>query len=301
MRVIPLTNKTKETNGQTACWKRQVSIAHIHVGIECETSGCVQGIADLTALFPLSRQSAPDMLFSIKPSAGMLQLTWDDTLLWQGKDAGEMVAAFEYEFYNRVVGALYPPLLSLHACTVSLNDTCITCAGISGAGKSSLCTEALLQGASYFSDEFTLLDEAGYITPFPRPLQWGLETHPAFPHADMHDSGIFEEACYAFPDQQGKLVTSLLWHPKHLASEPEPMRIVLLPQYDGTAPAATLTPLRRSQGVMELAAHVHHNIPPAERIRRLHERIPKQATFYRLPFSDVHAAWKQVETLIGAC
>jgi len=270
------------------------------VGIECEESGCMQGIADLTVLFPASHQSVPDILFSIQPSAGIFQLTLDDELLWQGKDAGEVVAAFEYEFYNRTITALYPPLISLHASTVSLNGTCITCAGASGAGKSSLCTEALLQGAAYFSDEFTLLDRTGQITPFPRPLQWGSEEHPVFSHETMLKSGLFNKASYRFPDRAGSTVTSLLWHPEHLANAPEPMRIVLLPQYDAKNSAAALTGLRRSQGIMELAAHVHHNLPPAERIRRLHERIPDQAVFYRLSFSDVHAAWKQVETLIRA-
>jgi len=296
---MQLTNRIKATDS-TPVWRRQISIAHMDVGIECEESGCVQGITGLTVLFLTSHPSTPDMLFSIKPSAGMLQLALDDELLWQAKDAGEIVAAFEYEFYNRTITALYPPLISLHASTVSLNGTCITCAGASGAGKSSLCTEALLQGATYFSDEFTLLDGTGQITPFPRPLQWGSEEHPAFSHETMLKSGLFNKASYCFPDRAGNTVTSLLWHPEHLANAPEPMRIVLLPQYGATNSAATLTGLRRSQGIMELAAHVHHNLPPAERIRRLHERIPDQAAFYRLSFSDVHAAWKQVETLIGA-
>jgi hypothetical protein len=272
----------------------------MNVGIECKESDCVQGIADLTVLFPVSHQSVRDMLFSIKPSAGILQLTLDDKLLWQGKNAGEVIAAFEYEFYNHVIGALYPPLLSLHASTVSINGTCITCAGISGAGKSSLCTEALLAGATYFSDEFTLLDTAGHIVPFPRPLQWGSEEHPAFSHEIMLKSGLFNKTSYRFPDRSGNTVTSLLWHPEHLAKVPEAMCIVLLPQYDATSSTAALTELRRSQGIMELAAHVHHNLPPTKRIHLLHKRVPDQATFYRLSFSDVHAAWKQIETLTGS-
>jgi len=299
MWMIPLTNRIEVTD-DLPVWRRQVSIAHVVIGIECKESSCVQGIADLIALFPTSHQSAPDMLFFINSSAGMIQLTLNGEPLWHGVDAGEIVAAFEYEFYNRTISALYPPLISLHASTVNLNGACITCAGASGAGKSSLCTEALLQGATYFSDEFTLLDATGRIVPFPRPLQWGGEEHPAFSHETMLASGLFHKASYRFPDRSGNTVTSLLWHPEHLANAPEPMRIVLLPQYDATSLTATLTGLRRSQGIMELAAHVHHNLPPTERIRRLHERISDQAAFYKLSFSDVHAAWKQVQTLIGA-
>jgi len=295
--MIPLTNNL-EITAVSPAWSRQVSIAHIHVGIECETSTCVQGIADLTALFPVSHQPKPDMLFSIRPAGKMIQLALNDESLWQGKDAGEVVAAFEYAFYNRTISTLYPPLISLHASTVNLNATCITCAGASGAGKSSLCTEALLQGATYFSDEFTLLDEAGHITPFPRPLQWGSEEHPAFSHKAMLKSGLFNKASYCFPDRAGNTVTSLLWYPEHLSKTLAPMRIVLLPQYDRAAPSATLTGLRRSQGIMELAAHAHHNLPAAERIRLLHTWVPEQAVFHRLVFSDVHTAWQQTEALI---
>lgn len=280
-------------------WRRSISIAHLDVCIECHAPACIQGLSALTTLFPIGDKPVADMLFSIKPSGNMIELSLADERLWKSEDAGEVVAAFEYEFYNRTISALHPPLMSLHACTVRLNGVCITCAGASGAGKSSLCTEALLQGAAYFSDEFTLLDEAGQITPFPRPLQWGCEEHPAFSHETMLESGLFKQAFYRFPDREGNMVTSLLWHPEYLANAPEPMRMVLLPQYDAATSASAFTELRRSQGVMELAAHVHHNLSPVERIRLLHQWIPDQATFYRLTFSDVHAAWEQVEALIN--
>jgi len=294
--MIPLTHKAEITNS-TPVWRRCLSIAHLDVCIECHAPACIQGLSDLTALFPVSDKPTTDMLFSIKPSDNMIELSLAGERLWKSEDAGEIVAAFEYEFYNRTIGTLYPPLISLHAGTISINGTCITCAGISGAGKSSLCTKALLSGATYFSDEFTLLDEAGQIMPFPRPLQWGSEKHPAFSHETMLKSGLFTKASYRFPDRAGNTVTSLIWHPEHLAHAPEPMCIVLLPQYDATTLAPTLTELRRSQGIMELAAHVHHNLPPNERIRLLHTRIADHAVFYRLIFSNVHAAWQQVEML----
>jgi len=78
------------------------------------------------------------------------------------------------------------------------------------------------------------------------------------------------------------------------------MHLILLPSYEASAPPAALTRLRRSQGIMELAAHIHHGLPPAERIRLLHARIPGEAEFHRLIFSDVHAAWEQIEECIVA-
>ncbi len=283
----------------TGIWRKKISIAHLDIWIECDEPGCIHGISALTALFPASDSSAPDILFSINASDGLIKLSLVDALLWQGGDPGEVVAGLEYALYNRVIDALRPSMISLHAATVSDGNVCVTCAGISGAGKSSLCTKALLQGASYFSDEFTLLNEQGCITPFPRPLQWGSEQHPAFSHKTMLASGLFKKDSYSFPDREGKATISLLWHPERLARTPGPMRIVLFPQYDASVPAATLTELRRSQGVMELAAHIHHPLSPVDRIRLLHAWVPAQAAFYRLAFSDVNTAWKQVKTLLA--
>jgi len=279
-------------------WRKQISIAHLDICMECHVPDCVHGISALTVLFPVSGDSVPDMFFSIHSVGSRIKLSLDGALLWQGEDAGEVVAAFEYEFYNRVIDALHPSLISLHASTVSAGNICVTCAGLSGAGKSSLCTEALLQGASYFSDEFTLLNESGYITPFPRPLQWDCGEHPAFSHETMLASGLFKRGSYRFPDSKGKTVTSLLWYPEHLANAPEMMRIVLFPRYDAAASAAALAELRRSQGIMELAAHIHYPLPLAGRIRLLHAWVPVQTIFYRLTFSDVHVAWAQVKHLL---
>jgi len=296
---MQMTNRAEATADIVSVWRKQISIAHLDICIECHAPDCIHGISALTVLFPVSNCSVPDMFFSIHSSDGLIKLSLAGALLWQGEDAGEVVAAFEYEFYNRVIGALYPSLLSLHASTVSAGNTCVTCAGVSGAGKSSLCTEALLQGAYYFSDEFTLLDKTGCITPFPRPLQWGSGEHPAFSHAMMLASGLFKKDSYSFPDREGRMVTSLLWYPERLTTACEPMRIVLFAGYDATVSSATLTGLRRSQGIMELAAHVHHPLPLADRIRLLHAWVPAQTIFYRLAFSDVHTAWERVKTLVS--
>jgi hypothetical protein len=42
--------------------------------------------------------------------------------------------------------------------------------GITHAGKSSLVAELLRRGATYFSDEYALIDSEGRVHPYPRPL-----------------------------------------------------------------------------------------------------------------------------------
>jgi hypothetical protein len=241
-----------------------------------------------------------DLCFSVQPEADGATLACNGEHIWQGEEAGEVVAAFEWAFYNRVIAALYPRFVSLHAATVRWQGHGITIAGASGAGKSSLCTAALLRGADYFSDEYSLLDEQGKLTPFPRPLQWGSETHPAFSRRNMRDSGLFGEGSYAFTGRDGCSLTSLLWLPRHLATAPAALSLLLLPRFDASAEKMKCEPVTRSQALMELASEMHHRLPVPDRLRELHRRIPATTRIVRLVFTDVHAAWRSVEQLLAS-
>ena len=276
-----------------------LNIAHLRVRIHCTESGCSKGIEALTALYEHSEDAdGADLCFTIKSSADGIALACDGEYIWTGKEAGEVVAAFEWAFYNHTIAMLYPAFVSLHAATVSWQGHGITIAGTSGAGKSSLCTAALLHGANYFSDEYSLLDKKGYITPFPRPLQWDNNDHPAFSRQDMHDSGLFGEGSYAFTGHDGQPVTSLLWHPRHLGIAPTKMSLLILPRFDASIAAVQVEHVLRSQALMELAEEMHHKLPVQERLRELHHRIPETTRFVRIIFPDVHQAWKQVEQLL---
>ncbi len=278
----------------------RLEIAHLNVGITCSAKGCAAGIEALTQLFSRStNKTNTDLSFVISACDGGITLHADGEKLWQSDDAGEVVAAFEWAFYNRTIAALYPQFLSLHASTFALGDACITCAGKSGSGKSSLCTAALLHGANYFTDEYTLLDKQGNITAFPRPLQWGGTTHPAFAQQGMIASGLFSQGSYAFTDHEGAHVESLLWHAKRVAKKPMPMDLLLLPCFDATVENTQIEPLPRSQALLELAAEMHHQLPVQQRIHELNRRLPDGVNCLRVLFSDVHQAWQQIESRVN--
>ncbi len=266
------------------------------IEVECHAPSCRPGMEALIRLFPAASDEAPHLRFALQETDGTYALVLNDAELWRGRDAGESVAAFEFHFYDRVVRALYPPLVSLHAATVAADGARFTFVGHSGAGKSSLCTAALLDGADYFSDEFSLLDEAGRIHPFPRPLQWDGGTHPAFSHEAMAAAG-FGHAMYRFPGHDGIMRTSELWMPPRLARQAAPATHLFLPRFDTDAPAARMEPLPRAIALMELAARIHQRLPADERIRLLHARLPANASFHRLIFSDCRAAWCQARAL----
>ncbi len=61
-------------------------------------------------------------------------------------------------------------LYAVHAGTVVWNGRAILLPGMSHAGKSSLVVELLRRGATYYSDEYALIDSRGQIHPYPRPV-----------------------------------------------------------------------------------------------------------------------------------
>jgi len=64
----------------------------------------------------------------------------------------------------------------VHAGVVALGSRAIVFPGTSGTGKSTLVEALLKAGATYYSDEYAVVDAKGDIHPFPRPLH--LRTGP---------------------------------------------------------------------------------------------------------------------------
>lgn len=73
---------------------------------------------------------------------------------------------------------------AIHAGAVCWDGKALLLPGSSRAGKSSLVAELLRRGATYFSDEYALLDPQGRLHPYPRPLllrDGSSEQFPALP------------------------------------------------------------------------------------------------------------------------
>jgi hypothetical protein len=58
----------------------------------------------------------------------------------------------------------------VHAGVVGWQGRAILLPGRSGSGKTTLVAALLRAGATYYSDEFAVLDERGYVHPFAKPL-----------------------------------------------------------------------------------------------------------------------------------
>lgn len=280
-------------------WQSSFHIAHVGIEIRAYTDLCRDEMQSIISLYEPTVDTTPDILFTFRKQNDTFTLSADGETLWQSQDSRDFPPAFEIHLYRLVTGQMAPRLLSLHASAVSLHDRVCIFAGVSGAGKSSICTAALLKGAGYLTDEFTLLDSEGVVYPFPRPLQWDAIDHPAFAQGDLLEHGLFTKSQYSFPDPDGNIITSHLWLPARVQHQPLQTAWVILPQYDADAPAAELLPLRRSEALMQLPGHLHQQLSPAESLKELNRRIPSSVEFFSLRFSDVHAAWATVSQTIS--
>jgi hypothetical protein len=64
-----------------------------------------------------------------------------------------------------------PEYVFLHAGVVAWKDRALLLPGVSHAGKSTLVAELVRAGATYYSDEFALLDSQGRVHPFARDIR----------------------------------------------------------------------------------------------------------------------------------
>lgn len=272
-------------------WQTSFSIANQTISITASDAMYAKDIDAFVRLYKPC-QAPATIAFDFLSNGEKQYLILDEQYeLWQGHHASETVAAFEIQLYTQVIQRMYPHYLSLHAGCIACEGEAWMFAGQSGAGKSSITTAALLHGCQYMTDEFSLLTKHGHISPMPRPMQWDEPEHPAFSHSMMLKRGVFEREFFVFPDYQGIDTQLQLWLPTDVEHSDIPLRRIIFPRFDASAEPAQLSPLRRSNMLMQLAQHFHQDILPSERIQLLNQRIPTNAQAFQLVFSDVHAAW----------
>jgi hypothetical protein len=79
------------------------------------------------------------------------------------------------------VAEMAPERIFVHAGVVGYQGRAILLPGRSFAGKSVLVRELVRAGAQYYSDEYAVLDSAGGVHPYPRPLSIRNEISPSAP------------------------------------------------------------------------------------------------------------------------
>jgi hypothetical protein len=137
--------------------------------------------------------------------------------------------------------------------------------GRSLSGKTTLVREMLRLGATYYSDEFAVIDNSGFVHPFPRPL------------------GIREDSSYA----QSKYSAEALGATSGV--KPLPMGMAVICKYEAGAqwqPA----PLSQGQGALELLGNsVAVRSQPHQTLKRL-QKLASHAVFIKGTRGEAHEA-----------
>ena len=150
----------------------------VRVGVRVNDSAI---LTDLIARLPPGSRPASfavvDHLYSIIGSRGKsgskvrrLSLGyWNLLRFARAREFDGMLDAFE-SHVQLTVAEYAPRRVFVHAGVVGWKDRAILIPGLSYSGKTTLVDQLIRAGATYYSDEYAVLDERGRVHPYPRAL-----------------------------------------------------------------------------------------------------------------------------------
>jgi len=152
----------------------------VRVGVRVNNTDAIDR---LTQCFPpgwkLSDQAVVDRLYSIVVGDGKSErkrvrrfhLVYRDvSRLARTPDLELALASLESDMHL-FIAEMSPRRVFVHAGVVGWKGKAIVIPGRTFTGKTTLVAELVRAGATYYSDEYAVLDARGRVHPFPRPLQ----------------------------------------------------------------------------------------------------------------------------------
>lgn len=168
-----------------------------------------------------------------------------------------------------------PEHVFLHAGAVAWQNRALLLPGVSCAGKSTLVAELVRAGATYYSDEFALLDSEGRVHPFPRDLR-------------MRCPGGMEQTPLSIAQMEGRAGT-----------DPLPVSLVVLARFEQGAHWKP-EPISPGRAVLEMLLH---SIPvqrtPARVMATLSATM-RHATAWRSPRGEAAPVARSLLTALAA-
>lgn len=158
-----------------------------------------------------------------------------------------------------------PQMTFLHAGVVGWQGRAIVVPGRSFSGKTTLIRELLRLGATYYSDEFAVVDDSGLVHPFARPL-------------GIREGDTNSQTKYS-ADKLGATT----------GVKPLPASLIVVAEYQPGARWRP-TPLSHGQGALELLANsVAVRNRPEQTLKRLH-RFVEPVMFVKGSRGEAHKA-----------
>jgi hypothetical protein len=237
----------------------------VRVGVRVNVPGVLSRVLPLLPPgWKKSRGAVVQRLYSLivgqdskRPGMRRLHVLYADiTQVTRGAALEQVLEGFEADLHRYIAEASSNRTF-LHAGVVGWQGRAIVIPGRSFSGKTTLVREMLRLGATYYSDEFAVVDNSGLVHPFARPL--GIRE---------------EEGSYA----QTKCTAEGLGATPGVG--PLPVGMTVICEYQKGAqwqPA----PLSQGQGALELLANsVAIRNQPRQTLIRVHE-LARQALFFR--------------------
>lgn len=109
------------------------------------------------------------LTFRMEYQAGEVRIVRDDDTEITARSVETAVPLLQSAIDEAIVKQSFN-LAFVHAGVVALGDVGIVLPGLSHAGKSTLVAELVRRGATYFSDEYAVVEANGPIQPYPRAL-----------------------------------------------------------------------------------------------------------------------------------
>jgi hypothetical protein len=178
-------------------------------------------------------------VFGLKTdSAGAHAVTHADDVIASNLPLVTALEVLEREL-RMLVARHAPEHIFVHSGAVGYAGKAIVLPGESFAGKTSLVAALVRAGATYYSDEYAVLDQRGFVHPFPKPLS-------------LREGSLFQ-VDHAVETLGGKAGVEAL-----------PVGLVALTRYDPEVPKADWRPRRLTPGEAAVAL-LSHTVPARAR------------------------------------
>lgn len=150
----------------------------VRVGVRVNDSAL---LPDVIARLPPGSKPASfqvvDHLYSLigshsKPESKVRRFSlgyWNLLRIARSREFDDVLEAFE-SHVQLTVAEYAPRRVFVHAGVVGWKGRAILIPGLSHSGKSTLVDQLIRAGATYYSDEYAVLDERGHVHPYPRAL-----------------------------------------------------------------------------------------------------------------------------------
>jgi hypothetical protein len=153
----------------------------------------------------------------------------DSQILHRSENETELYEEFERDV-DSYIATTSTKRFFVHAGVVGWNARAIVIPGRSYSGKTTLVTEFLRAGATYYSDEFAVFDQRGYVHSFSRPLGLRIDASDKQTRKSAHEFG------------------------SRIGRNPIPVGLVILTAYKKSASWQPLT-ISPGRGVLKLLAN----------------------------------------------